>query len=85
MGLGQPGKCPCGRRARVWRVAAARPGGAGGRWLWFVEVINAFKRDNPVELETALAYTPGGLTPLIVENPTAGFPLLPSFGVRVRF
>ena len=26
----------------------------------------------------------GGL-PRIVENPTAGFPLIPSFGLRVRF
>jgi len=71
--------------ARVDLRITHRPGGTGGRWLWFVEVINALKRDNPVELETALAYDPSGLTPRIIENPTAGFPLLPSFGVRVRF
>ena len=79
----QKGRLP--HYARVDLRVTHQPGGPGGRWLWFVEVINAFKRDNPVELETALAYNPGGLTPLIVENPTAGFPLLPSFGVRVRF
>ena len=34
-----------------------------------------------------LTYTtdPDGPVPRIVENPTAGFPLIPSFGVRVRF
>ena len=42
-------------------------------------------RDNPVEVETSLAHDPDGPVPRIVENPTAGFPLIPSFGVRVRF
>ena len=56
-----------------------------GRWSWYIEVINLLNRDNPVEFQTELAHDPGALTPRIVENPTAGFPILPSFGVRIRF
>ena len=48
-------------------------------------MINLLNRDNPVEVETSLAHDPDGPLPRIVESPTAGFPLIPSFGVRVRF
>ena len=71
--------------ARVDLRISHRPGGPGGRWSWYVEAINLLNRDNPVALETTLAHAPGALTPRIVETPTAGFPILPSFGVRVRF
>ena len=71
--------------ARVDLRISHRPGGPGGRWSWYVEAINLLNRDNPVALETSLAHAPGALTPRIVETPTAGFPILPSFGVRVRF
>ena len=71
--------------ARVDLRVTNRPGGNAGRWSWYLEVINLLNRDNPVELETALRHDPDGLRPRLVENPTAGFPLLPSFGVRVRF
>ena len=64
---------------------AHQPGGRTGRWSWYIEVINALNRDNPVELEAELAYDPNAAVPRIVELPTAGFPLIPSFGVRVRF
>ena len=64
---------------------AHQPGGRTGRWSWYIEVINALNRDNPVELDAELAYDPTASVPRIVELPTAGFPLIPSFGVRVRF
>ena len=71
--------------ARVDLRIAHQPGGASGRWSWYVEVINLLNRDNPVALEASLAHDPGGTTPRIVESPTAGFPRIPSFGVRFRF
>ena len=78
----QRGRLP--HYARVDLRITHQPGGPGGRWSWYVEVINLLNRDNPVELETNLMHDPGALTPRIVESPTAGFPILPSFGVRVR-
>ena len=71
--------------ARVDLRIANQPGGPSGHWSWYIEVINLLNRDNPVEVETSLAHDPDGPVPRIVENPTAGFPLIPSFGVRVRF
>ena len=71
--------------ARVDLRITQRPGGAAGRWSWYIEVINLLNRDNPVELETGLQHNPAGSMPRIVTHPTAGFPLIPSFGVRVRF
>ena len=79
----QRGRLP--HYARVDLRIAHQPGGPTGRWSWYVEVINLLNRDNPVELQTELAHDPGAVTPRIVENPTAGFPILPSFGVRIRF
>ncbi len=64
---------------------AYQPGGRTGRWSWYIEVINALNRDNPVELDAELEHDPTAGVPRIVELPTAGFPLIPSFGVRVRF
>ena len=71
--------------ARVDLRIANQPGGPSGRWSWYIEVINLLNRDNPVEFETNLAHDPDGDVPRIVERPTAGFPIIPSFGVRVRF
>ena len=79
----QRGRLP--HYARVDLRIAHRPGGPSGRWSWYIEVINLLNRDNPVEVETSLAHDPDGPRPRIVESPTAGFPLIPSFGVRVRF
>ena len=79
----QRGRLP--HYARVDLRIAHQPGDPSGRWSWYIEVINLLNRDNPVELETSLAHDPEGRIPRIVESPTAGFPILPSFGVRVRF
>lgn len=62
-----------------------RPGGLTGRWSIYVEVINALGRDNPVEMDTQLAHDPEGTLPRLIESPTAGFPRIPTFGVRFRF
>ena len=64
---------------------AHQPGGRTGRWSWYIEVINVLNRDNPVELDAELEHDPNAAVPRVVELPTAGFPLIPSFGVRVRF
>ena len=79
----QRGRLP--HYARVDLRITQRPGGAAGRWSWYIEVINLLNRDNPVELETGLEHDPAGSLPRVVARPTAGFPLIPSFGVRVRF
>ncbi len=79
----QQGRLPT--YARVDLRITQRPGGADGRWSFYFEVINLLNRDNPVELETALEHDPAGSMPRVLARPTAGFPFLPSFGVRVRF
>ena len=79
----QRGRLP--HYARVDLRIANQPGGPSGRWSWYIEVINLLNRDNPVELQTSLAHDPDGGVPRIVENPSAGFPIIPSFGVRIRF
>ncbi|MCY4632926.1 MAG: TonB-dependent receptor [Acidobacteria bacterium] len=79
----QRGRLP--HYARVDLRIAHQPGGPSGRWLWYIEVINLLNRDNPVEFETELAHDPDRGVPRIVESPSAGFPIIPSFGVRIRF
>ncbi len=71
--------------ARIDLRIARQPAGPTGRWSWYIEVINLLNRDNPVEFETGLAHDPDRPLPRIVERPTAGFPIIPSFGVRFRF
>ena len=86
--FGSPANLHRGRLPHYARVdlrISQRPGGESGRWSWYVEVINLLNRDNPVEMETQLVHAPDALVPSLVESPTAGFPILPSFGVRVRF
>ena len=79
----QRGRLPAYARVDL-RITNLR-GDPPGRWSWYIEVINVLNRDNPVEFDTALEYDPDGLTPRVLQTPTAGFPLIPSFGVRVRF
>ena len=79
----QRGRLP--HYARVDLRIAHQPGGPSGRWSWYAEVINLLNRDNPVEFQTELAHDPDRGVPRIVESPSAGFPIIPSFGVRIRF
>jgi hypothetical protein len=61
------------------------PGGAEGRWLVYLDVINATNRDNAASIEPSLEYDPTGPRPRLVEEPGGRIPLLPSIGVRFRF
>lgn len=54
-------------------------------WSFYVEVINLLARDNAVVLEPRLDHDPGAGRPRLSEVPAQGFPLIPTFGVRVRF
>ncbi len=71
--------------ARVDFRATYQPGGATGRWSFYIEVINLLGRDNPVELEAQLAHDPDSDTPRLFEVASQGFPRIPTFGFRLRF
>ena len=71
--------------ARVDLRATYQPGGATGRWSFYIEVINLLGRDNPVELEPQLEHDPGSNMPRLVEIPSQGFPRIPTVGFRLRF
>jgi hypothetical protein len=71
--------------ARVDVRTTFRPGGGSGRWELYVDVINALNRKNAGAIETHLEYDPTSDRPRLVETRGAAIPLLPSFGMRVRF
>ena len=71
--------------ARVDLRAMYQPGGATGRWSFYIEVINLLGRDNPVELEPQLEHDPGSNMPRLFEVAEQGFPRIPTFGFRLRF
>jgi outer membrane receptor protein involved in Fe transport len=64
-----------------------KPRGAAGRWLLYLDVINATNRDNVGQVDPRLDYDPGSALdqPRLVLEPTAAIPFLPSIGVRFRF
>ena len=64
-----------------------KPRGDAGRWLFYLDVINATNRDNVGQVDPSLAYDPGSALdqPRLVLEPTAAIPFLPSIGVRFRF
>jgi vitamin B12 transporter len=61
------------------------PGGADGRWVVYLDVINATNRRNAASIEPRLEHDPTGPGPRLVEEPGGRIPLLPSIGVRFRF
>jgi hypothetical protein len=61
------------------------PGGADGRWLIYLDVINVTNRRNAAQIDTRLEHDPTGDVPLLVEEGAGRIPLLPSIGVRFRF
>jgi len=61
------------------------PGGPDGRWMIYLDVINATNRRNAASIDPRLEYNPDGGVPLLVEERSGRIPLLPSFGVRFRF
>jgi hypothetical protein len=64
-----------------------KPRGDAGRWLFYLDVINATNRDNVGQVDPRLEHDPGSALdqPRLVLEPTAAIPFLPSFGVRFRF
>ena len=64
-----------------------KPRGDAGRWLFYLDVINATNRDNVGQLDPRLAYDPASPLdqPRLRLEPTAAIPFLPSVGVRFRF
>jgi outer membrane receptor protein involved in Fe transport len=64
-----------------------KPRGDSGRWLFYLDVINATNRKNVGQLDPRLAYDPASTLdqPRLSFEPTGAIPLLPSFGVRFRF
>lgn len=71
--------------ARVDVRTTFRPGGGAGRWELYVDVINALNRKNAGDIRSQLEYDAASDEPKIVEIHGAAIPLLPSFGLRVRF
>jgi hypothetical protein len=63
------------------------PRGDAGRWLFYVDVINATNRENAGQIEPRLDYDPASPLdqPRLLLEPAAAIPFLPSVGVRFRF
>ena len=63
-----------------------KPRGATGRWEFYAEAINVFKRENFGSVNTILTYNPGSDRPRTFEHQGDGsLPLIPTVGVRWRF
>ena len=64
-----------------------KPRGEAGRWLVYLDVINATNRENAGQIEARLEHDPSSPLdqPRLVEQRAAAIPLLPSLGVRFRF
>jgi Carboxypeptidase regulatory-like domain/TonB-dependent Receptor Plug Domain len=62
-----------------------RPRGARGRWLFYLDAINATGRDNAGTIDPRLAYDPASDRPRVVLERGTALPFLPSFGVKFRF
>jgi hypothetical protein len=65
--------------------ATFRPKWGSNRWQLYIDVINVLNRSNAASVDTELAYDPTADRPRITTAPAGSFPVLPSFGVRVRF
>ena len=66
-------------RATFW------PGGAAGRWLIYLDVINATNRDNAGPSMSEPQHDPLPTGPASSVERTGAIPFLPSVGVRFRF
>lgn len=71
--------------ARVDMRLTFRPRWHNNRWQLYMEVINVLNRKNAGVLETELVYDPTSDRPRLTTKPDAALPLLPTFGVRIRF
>jgi hypothetical protein len=61
------------------------PRGPLGRWLFYLDVINALNRSNTGAYQAELEYNPDSDQPRIVESSSQSLPFVPSFGIRFRF
>jgi len=71
--------------ARVDVRATFRPGGGMGRWELYADIINVLNRKNAGSIQSRLEYDPSSDRPKLVEERGMAIPLLPSFGMRLRF
>lgn len=71
--------------ARVDLRVTFRPRWQNNRWLLYVELINLLNRQNTGDLQTELVYDPTSDRPRVTTSRDESLPLLPSFGIRVRF
>ncbi len=71
--------------ARLDLRVTFRPRWQNDRWLLYLEVINALNRQNTGNLQTELTYDVTSDRPRLTTSSDESLPLLPSFGVRVRF
>jgi outer membrane receptor protein involved in Fe transport len=64
-----------------------KPRGDAGRWLFYLDVINATNRQNVGELDPLLSHDPASPAdqPRLTLEPSAAIPFLPSVGIRFRF
>ena len=64
-----------------------KPRGDAGRWLLYLDVINATNRQNVGQVDPRLEHDPGSSLdqPRLFFEGTAAIPFLPSVGVRFRF
>jgi outer membrane receptor protein involved in Fe transport len=64
-----------------------KPRGESGRWLFYLDVINATNRKNVGQVDPRLAYDPTSTLeqPRLSFESAAAIPFLPSVGVRFRF
>ena len=71
--------------ARVDLRTTFRPAWMNRRWQLYVEIINALNRQNAGALQPNLEYDPASDRPRVTYSRDAGVPLLPTFGIRLRF
>jgi hypothetical protein len=71
--------------ARVDARMSWRPGGPGGRWLFYLEVINLLNRENADSFDYDIRFDEVGEPYISSTQRQGGVPLLPTFGVRFRF
>ncbi|HEX9187186.1 MAG TPA: TonB-dependent receptor [Vicinamibacteria bacterium] len=64
-----------------------KPRGDAGRWLFYLDVINATSRQNVGQVDPRLEHDPASALdePRLFFEETAAIPFLPSVGVRFRF
>ena len=71
--------------ARVDLRVNFSPRGSRGRWLFYLDIINALNRANTGAYQAELEYDPESDRPRIVETSSQSLPFVPSLGVRFRF